>query len=140
MRRICAGTVPPQCLSSARTPTRSCPASFPKSDIEKYSRLALGAIRDAGIQHFGVRIHGAGEYPHKLRDADHPIELLYFQGLWDLVNTLCVAVVGTREPTDDGKLRAAKLVRLLGADGAHVSRAHAYGPAVPVAHSASRHS
>jgi len=89
----------------------------PKAEIEKYSRLALGAIRDAGIQHFGVRVHGAGDYPEKLRDADHPIELLYFQGLWDLVNTPCVAVIGTREPSDEGKLRAAKLARLLVADG-----------------------
>jgi DNA processing protein len=67
-----------------------------EADIEKYARLALGAIRAAGIQHFGVRIHGAGEYPQKLRDAEHPVELLYFQGLWDLVNTRCVAVVGAR--------------------------------------------
>jgi DNA processing protein len=88
-----------------------------KADIEKYSRLALGAIRDAGIKHFGIRIHGAGEYPQKLRDADHPVELLYFQGLWDLVNTRCVAIVGTREPSEDGKLRAAKLARLLVDDG-----------------------
>jgi DNA processing protein len=94
------------------------PSDFvPKAEIEKYSRLALGAIRDAGIQHFGIRIHGAGDYPKKLRDADHPVELLYFQGLWDIVNTPCIAVVGTREPSDQGKLRAAKLTRLLVADG-----------------------
>lgn len=101
---------------------RAHPGSLPsdfvsKSEIEKYARLALGAIRDAGIKHFGVRVHGAGEYPEKLRDADHPVELLYFQGLWDLVNTPSVAVVGTREPSEDGKARAAKLVRLLVADG-----------------------
>ncbi len=88
-----------------------------EADIEKYSRLALGAIREAGIKHFGIRINGAGEYPPSLRDADHPVELLYFQGLWDLVTTRCVAVVGTREPSEEGKLRAAKLARLLVADG-----------------------
>jgi DNA processing protein len=94
------------------------PSDFvPKAEIEKYSRLALGAISDAGIQHFGIRVHGAGDYPQKLRDADHPVELLYFQGHWDLVNTPCVAVVGTREPSDEGKLRAAKLARLLVTDG-----------------------
>ncbi len=88
-----------------------------KADVEKYARLALGAIRDAGIKHFGIRIHGAGEYPQSLRDADHPVELLYFQGLWDLVNTRCVAIVGTREPSQDGRLRAEKLAKLLVADG-----------------------
>jgi DNA processing protein len=45
-----------------------------KADIEKYARLALGAIRDAGIRHFGVHIHDAGEYSQNLRDADHPVE------------------------------------------------------------------
>ncbi len=87
------------------------------ADSEKYARLALGAIRNAGIRHFGVRLHGAGEYPRRLRDASHPVELLYFQGMWDLVNTPCVAIVGTRTPTDDGKRRAAKLAKLCVADG-----------------------
>jgi DNA processing protein len=96
----------------------SVPSDFVSdADSEKYARLALGAIRDAGIRHFGVRVHGAGEYPPRLRDASHPVELLYFRGLWDLVNTPCVAIVGTRKPTDDGKRRAAKLARLCVADG-----------------------
>jgi DNA processing protein len=101
---------------------RAHPGAIPSdfvsdADIEKYARLAFGAIRAAGIKHFGVRIHGAGEYPQKLRDADHPVELLYFQGLWDLVNTRCVAIVGTREPSEQGRRRAAKLARLFVADG-----------------------
>jgi len=94
------------------------PSDFVSADeSEKYARLALGAIREANIKHFGIRIHGAGEYPQKLRDAEHPVELLYFQGLWDLINTPCVAIVGTREPTEDGRRRAAKLAKLFVADG-----------------------
>jgi len=50
------------------------------SEAERHARLALGAIRDAGIRHFGIRVYGAGEYPERLRDAEHPVELLYFQG------------------------------------------------------------
>src|SRR5580693_2086123 len=96
----------------------SIPSDFvSEADIGKYARLALGAIRNAGIQHFGVRIHGAGEYPEKLRDADHPVELLYFQGLWDLVSTPSVAIVGTREPTEEGRRRATKLTHLFVEDG-----------------------
>src|SRR4051812_48799799 len=53
-----------------------------EADIAEYTRLALAAIREAGINHFGIRVYGAGDYPPKLRDATHPIELLYFQGLW----------------------------------------------------------
>ena len=96
----------------------SVPSDFVSdADSAKYARLALGAIRDAGIRHFGVRVHGAGEYPKRLRDAAHPVELLYFRGLWDLVNTPCIAIVGTRNPTDDGRRRAAKLAKLCVADG-----------------------
>ena len=62
---------------------------------------------------FGVRVHGAGEYPRKLRDAAHPLELLYFEGWWDLVNSRSVAVVGTRQPSDEGLCRTSRLVREL---------------------------
>lgn len=90
----------------------SVPSDFVSdSEAEQYSRLAMGAIRDAEIKHFGVRVHGAGEYPEKLRDAQHPIELLYFQGDWELASTRCVAIVGTRNPTDEGKRRTARLAR-----------------------------
>lgn len=81
------------------------------AECQQYSRLALGTIRAAGIKHFGIRVHGAGEYPEKLRDAEHPVELLYFQGNWDLTSTPCVAIVGTRNPSEDGARRAAKLTR-----------------------------
>ena len=95
----------------------SIPSDFvPPAEIEKFTRLALGAIRDAGIKHFGVRIHGAGDYPEKLQDADHPVELLYFQGDWELVETRCVAIVGTREPSEEGRRRAAKLAKCCVAD------------------------
>ena len=43
----------------------------------------LAAIREAGIEHFGVRIHGTTDYPARLRDANHPVGLLYFQGNWE---------------------------------------------------------
>ena len=66
-----------------------------------------------GVKRFGVRVHRAGEYPPKLRDARHPVELLYFQGLWNLVEAPGVAVVGTRNPSDDGIKRARRIVREL---------------------------
>ncbi len=96
----------------------SVPSDFVSSgDAEQYSRMALGTIRAAGIKHFGIRVHGAGEYPPKLRDAKHPVELLYFQGNWDITNSRCVAIVGTRHPTDEGRRRAAKLARRFVKDG-----------------------
>lgn len=97
MFRVHPGSVPSDLVSRAES--------------EQYSRLALGAIKTAGIKHFGIRVHGAGEYPEKLRDAEYPAELLYFQGNWDLTSTPCVAIVGTRKPSEEGKRRAAKLAR-----------------------------
>jgi DNA processing protein len=95
-----------------RSQPNSIPSDFcSRSEAEKYSRIALGSIRAAGIKHFGIRVHGAGEYPAQLRDAEHPVELLYFQGNWDITATRCVAIVGTRQPSEDGKRRAAKLAR-----------------------------
>lgn len=70
-------------------------------------------FRDAEIARFGVRVHGAGDYPEKLRDAAHPIELLYYQGWWDLAESRCVAVVGTRKPSPEGIARTKRLVREL---------------------------
>lgn len=91
---------------------RSIPSDFvSQREAEQYSRRALAAIHEAGIRHFGIRVHGAGEYPPKLRDAQHPVELLYFQGNWDITNSRCVAIVGTRHPTEEGMRRAAKLAR-----------------------------
>ena len=76
----------------------------------------LDAMCEDGVDDFGVRVYGAGEYPQKLRDAKHPIELLYYRGWWDLVETPCVAIVGTRNPTKEGVARAALLAKYLVAD------------------------
>ncbi len=80
-------------------------------EAEQYARDALDQIRAADIPRFGIRVNGAGEYPARLRDAAHPIELLYYCGNWDLTSTRCVAIVGTRHPSEDGERRAAKLAR-----------------------------
>ncbi|MCF7558931.1 DNA-processing protein DprA [Pseudomonas petrae] len=61
----------------------------------------------------GVRVHGAGEYPKKLRDADHPVELLYYQGNWELVDTKSVAIVGTRAPSEEGEFNAGLIAHKL---------------------------
>ena len=50
----------------------------------KTYRLRLRSLwfHERQISRFGVVVHGAGEYPEKLRDATHPIELLYYHGLF----------------------------------------------------------
>ena len=56
-------------------------------------------------------------YPDKLRDAVSPVELLYYQGWWDLAFSPSVAVVGTRKPSKEGLSRTRRLVQELVADG-----------------------
>lgn len=80
---------------------------------QEYAAFVSRRFQEAEIRGFGVRVHGAGEYPAKLRDAHHPIELLYFQGWWDLVESRSIAVVGTRTPSIDGMARTRRLVREL---------------------------
>lgn len=84
---------------------------------EKYRELVSEAMAKANVTRFGVRVFGAGEYPGKLRDADYPIALLYYRGWWDLVNSRCVAVVGTRTPSADGKKRAQQVATALVRNG-----------------------
>ncbi|WP_316202860.1 MULTISPECIES: DNA-processing protein DprA [unclassified Bradyrhizobium] len=73
----------------------------------------LAALKKAGVSRFGTRLNLTGNYPPKLRDAKHPVEMLYFQGAWELVETRCVAVVGSRNATEEGVRRAAKIARAL---------------------------
>jgi len=73
----------------------------------------LSIICGKGIKWFGIRVHRAGEYPRKLRDAKHPVELLYYCGYWDLVETPSVAVVGTRKPSEQGIKLTQELVKHL---------------------------
>jgi DNA processing protein len=80
---------------------------------EECAREATDLLTQAQIKRFGIRLYGTGDYPNQLRDARNPIALFYFQGWWDLLSTRCVAVVGTREPTDAGISRTEKLVRRL---------------------------
>jgi DNA processing protein len=84
---------------------------------EEYADFVRDRFRAAHIDRFGVRVHGAGEYPEKLRDAAHPVELIYYQGWWDLVESRCVAVVGSRKPSEEGVARARRVVRELVKDG-----------------------
>jgi DNA processing protein len=85
----------------------------PEPEAEATAHRVVEYLHSRDLRHFGVRVHGAGEYPARLRDASHPVELLYYQGAWDLVESRCVAVVGTRKPTPEGVKRTVQLVREL---------------------------
>ncbi len=97
----------------------SIPSDFVQDHAVAYecSRRALSLILRGGVDSFGIRIHGDGQYPDRLQNAYHPSEVLYYRGFWDLVETPSVAVVGTRHPSESGLKRAAKLAKALASDG-----------------------
>lgn len=102
---------------------RANPGSLPsdfiadRSHAYEFSERALRLFEKGGVKRFGIRVHGAGDYPARLRDAEYPLEVLYYQGWWDLIATRGVAIVGTRKPSDEGIRRAKKLAKCLVSDG-----------------------
>lgn len=75
-------------------------------------------IAHANIHDFGVRVHGSEDYPDRLRDAAHPVELLYYRGWWDQIDSpKRIAIVGSRSVSEDGLRRTRRLVKLLVKDG-----------------------
>ena len=89
----------------------------PEAEARTCSNEAIPWLRQRRVTRFGVRVHRAGEYPEKLRDAASPVELLYFRGWWNFVETRCVSIVGTRHPSEDGVRRARKIASQLAAEG-----------------------
>ena len=74
-------------------------------------------LGEAGIRQYGARIRTEAEYGDQLRAAGSIPPCLYFQGRWSLAARPSVAVIGARDPTEDGVRRARRLTRLLAADG-----------------------
>jgi DNA processing protein len=98
---------------------RKHPGALP-SDLVEPERAAKAAsdvfryFEERNVGPFGVRIWGSAQYPEPLRDAEHPLAFLYYQGWWDLAESpKRIAIVGTRKPSDEGVRRAKKLVRSL---------------------------
>lgn len=92
----------------------SLPSDFVQpSEATKCSERVFKELRSKGVTNLGIRINHTADYPQKLREAQHPIELLYFRGIWEYVESKCVSVVGTRNPSPDGIRRTIQLTKKL---------------------------
>jgi DNA processing protein len=89
----------------------------PGAQAEKYGRLALELATAARIGAFDLLVHGTRSYPARLRDAAHPVEVLYCQGRPYLLELRGVAIVGTRHPSPGGRALAAQIARHLARRG-----------------------
>ncbi len=95
----------------ARDPS-ALPSDFvSRSAAEAAADEVFARLKKSGVHRFGVRINHAGDYPERLRDARHPIEVLYYQGAWELTETRSIAVVGARKATEQGTQRAAQIAK-----------------------------
>lgn len=83
------------------------------SEAYATAKRVFSMLRERGVNQFGVRIHHAGEYPRKLRDAKNPVEMLYYQGTWELSEMRGLCIVGSRKASEEGQRRAARLAREL---------------------------
>lgn len=98
---------------------RSHPGSLPSALVSADDAYAAAAEVMAqfdrrGTNDFGLVLNGMQEYPSGLRDAKEPVELLYYQGKWELLSSpRRVAVVGTRKISSEGIARTRRLVREL---------------------------
>lgn len=96
----------------ADSPT-SLPSDFVLPEhAQECANKVLATLKEKGVDHFGVRIHHAGDYPERLRDARHPVEMLYYRGAWELAETPSVSIVGSRKPSPEGAARARRLARV----------------------------
>lgn len=97
---------------------RENPSVFPSDlvspdEIEKIRKWLLEDVFPRLPRPPGIRINGTGEYPEKLLEAAHPLEVFYFIGNWEWVHSPSVAVVGSRKVSKEGEKRCKQLVREL---------------------------
>lgn len=93
----------------------SKPSDFIRpEEIIEMKTFIHNQFQDKGIESVGIRINGCLDYPERLRDANNPIEAFYFRGNWELIeHPKRVAIVGSRNVSDDGIKRTRKLTKLL---------------------------
>lgn len=105
------------------------PSNFVQIDeAEKAKNNVMKHLNTAGIKHFGILLNQVMGYPKQLRDAEYPVELLYYQGeLSFLKDHQTMAIIGSREATDVGIKRAKKLARELVGNGFTVTSGLAKG-------------
>jgi len=102
---------------------RNKPGRWPSQlvDAEGARECAMQVLerfQKRGVGSFNIQMKGLVDYPDDLQDAENPLQFLYYQGDWDLVYTpKRVAIVGTRNPSEEGVRRTAKLSNLLVQEG-----------------------
>lgn len=100
-----------------RTRPDALPSDFVRPALaDATAREVMATLATHGVSRFGLAINQTYEYPKELRDARHPVEVLYYLGTWNLVETNALAVVGTRKPSAEALAETDALVQALVAE------------------------
>ncbi|HDR0967497.1 TPA: DNA-protecting protein DprA [Pasteurella multocida] len=93
----------------------SIPSDFvKKEDIFHMRNFIFQEMKNKGINDYGIIINSTLDYPERLRDARNPIEAFYYRGNWEIIeHPKRIAIVGSRNPSENGLRRTARLVKLL---------------------------
>ena len=97
--------------------------------ISKFQQFSLVEKEMAFVEKYGIRciFFTDMDYPQRLLGFKEAPILLYYKGNADLNNRRVVSVIGTRRPTDYGKMMAEQLVKELAVYGPLVISGLAYG-------------
>jgi len=71
--------------------------------------------------------HGQDDYPDLLREIQNPPSVIYFQGDMSYINKPSIAVIGSRKPTDYGRMMTNKIAGDLAARGLVIISGLAWG-------------
>lgn len=95
------------------------PSEFISSEVysELYPKVKELILNNKMDYKTNILINTTYDYPEKLRQAAEPVELLYYSGNIDLLNTRSVAIVGSRNPSPEGLLKTKVIAQRLVRDG-----------------------
>lgn len=79
-----------------------------ESDIHKIEKFL-----ETRINNFSVMFKENFQFPQKLLNAKNPIDMFYYKGNLDLLESPCISIVGARKMTSAGAARAHKLAKQL---------------------------
>jgi DNA processing protein len=92
--------------------------------LRKKAKLLLKRLQDGGA---GAVCPDDSEYPQPLKEIADPPPVLYVQGRIELLNSLCMAMVGSRAATAYGKRSSFVLAQALASSGVTVVSGLALG-------------
>lgn len=96
----------------SKSPELNLSDIVPNQEINEMSNL-LDKLLSGMHYNFGALFRNTFDYPLNLNDAREKLQLLYYAGSLDYLYTKGVAVVGTRNPSNEGLKRTENLVKYL---------------------------